>query len=70
MLSDAARTALTAKSDANAGMDAPSLGAVSDDVLIIVVERIGDADMGFETVGQAIGEAGAGQPIRIEADTP
>ena len=45
--------ALAAKSEAKPGIDAPSFGAVADDVLIIVVKRIGDAhedlDLGSAT---------------------
>src|SRR5688500_8441778 len=68
MLSDAARTALAAKSDAKPAMDAPSFGAIAEHVLVAVVEGVGDAQMRFDPIVQPIGEAGAGQPIGIEPD--
>ena len=49
-------------------MDAPSLGAIADDVLIAVVERIGDAQVELDRVGDAIGDARAGQPIGRQPD--
>src|SRR5687767_13501656 len=66
MLSEATRTALAAKSDAKPGMDAPSLGPIADDVLIVGVEGIGDANMPFQLIGQAVGKANAGEPIGVE----
>ena len=66
-LSDATLSAaLAAKSDADTGMDAPPFGAIADHVLIAVVERIGDAQVELDRVGDAIGDARARQPIGVE----
>src|SRR5688572_14235164 len=66
MLSEAARTALATNSDAKPGIYAPPLGAIADRVLIVLVQRVGDANVTLQLVGQSIGDARADQPIRVE----